>query len=48
MPASSRKGLQILFSRRDELWVMDANGGRQTQLPFDDRGLTVISADWGR
>ena len=30
-----------------ELWVMDADGGRQTRLPFNRSGWSVISADWG-
>lgn len=29
-----------------ELWVMDADGGRQTRLPFNRPGWTVIAADW--
>lgn len=54
----SPDGRKILFVRRSstptkpridtvELWVMDADGGRQTRLPFNRRGLTVLSADWG-
>ena len=29
-----------------ELWVMDADGGRQTRLPFNRPKLEVIAADW--
>jgi dipeptidyl aminopeptidase/acylaminoacyl peptidase len=29
-----------------ELWVMDADGGRQTRLPFNRSGWSVIAADW--
>lgn len=54
----SPDGRKILFVRRSststkpridtvELWVMDADGGRKTRLPFNRRGLTVLSADWG-
>jgi dipeptidyl aminopeptidase/acylaminoacyl peptidase len=39
---------KILFVRRDELWVMDADGGDQFRLPFNRPGWTVVSADWGR
>ena len=30
------------------LWVMDADGKRQTRLPFNREGWDVLSADWGR
>ena len=30
-----------------ELWVMDADGGRQTRLPFNRSALEVVAADWG-
>jgi Tol biopolymer transport system component len=43
---------KILFEReaknRSELWVMDADGERQTRLPFGRPGWAVITADWGR
>ncbi len=29
------------------LWVMDAQGKRQTRLPFNKEGWDVLSADWG-
>ena len=29
-----------------ELWVMDADGGRQTRLPFNRPQLEVVAADW--
>lgn len=29
-----------------EVWVMDADGGRQTRLPLNRRGLDVLTADW--
>ena len=29
------------------LWVMDAEGKRQTRLPFNKAGWDVVSADWG-
>jgi hypothetical protein len=31
-----------------ELWVMDADGERQTRLPFGRLGRNVLTADWGR
>jgi WD40 repeat protein len=54
----SPDGTRILFLRhgleterlRDrglDLWVMDADGGRQTRLPFNRPGWTVYGADWG-
>jgi Tol biopolymer transport system component len=54
----SPDGTKILFARegaeterpRDrgfDLWVMDADGGRQTRLPFNRPGWAVYSADWG-
>jgi Tol biopolymer transport system component len=43
----SPDGRKILIARDDDLWVMNADGGRQTRLPFNDHGLTVLSADWG-
>jgi Tol biopolymer transport system component len=53
----SPDGTKILFvregqeteRRRDrgfDLWVMDADGGRQTRLPFNRPGWTVTDADW--
>jgi WD40 repeat protein len=50
--ASSPDGSKILFERqagnRSELWVMDADGERQTRLPFGRPRWAVIMADWGR
>jgi dipeptidyl aminopeptidase/acylaminoacyl peptidase len=43
----SPDGRKILIARDDDLWVMTADGGRQTRLPFNDHGLIVLSADWG-
>jgi Tol biopolymer transport system component len=53
----SPDGSKILFTREtwdedrpqttwSELWVMDADGGRQTRLPFNRPRWSVISADW--
>jgi dipeptidyl aminopeptidase/acylaminoacyl peptidase len=45
-------GKKILFERQarrgSELWVMDANGKRQTRLQFGRPRWSVITADWGR
>jgi Tol biopolymer transport system component len=45
-------GKKILFERQgrrgSELWVMDADGKRQTRLQFGRPGWSVITADWGR
>jgi shikimate kinase len=30
----------------DQLWVMDADGDRQTRLPLALSGLSLIGADW--
>lgn len=43
----SPDGRMILIARDDDLWVMTTDGGRQTRLPFNDHGLTVLLADWG-
>jgi hypothetical protein len=54
----SPDGTKILFARegaetkrpRDrgfDLWVMDADGGRQTRLRFNQPLWDVVSADWG-
>lgn len=53
--AWSPDGRKLLFTRRatprrgsgDELWVMDADGGRKTRLPLYRRRWTMLSADWG-
>lgn len=37
---------KILFARDDQLWVMDADGDRQTRLPLKLSGLTIVDADW--
>lgn len=47
----SRDGSKLLFSleaadRGDELWVMDADGSRQTRLPFHRARWTTFSVDW--
>jgi Tol biopolymer transport system component len=45
-------GKKILFERQarrgSELWVMDADGKRQTPLRFGRPQWSVIMADWGR
>jgi WD40 repeat protein len=45
-------GRKILFERQarrgSELWVMDADGKRQTRLRLGRPRWTVITADWGR
>jgi hypothetical protein len=45
-------GKKILFERQgqrgSELWVMDADGKRQTRLQFGRPRWSVITADWGR
>jgi Tol biopolymer transport system component len=50
--AWSPDGSKILFERQarrgSELWVMDADGGRQTRIRFGRPGWSVITADWGR
>jgi Tol biopolymer transport system component len=50
--AWSPDGSKILFVRQtpsgSEFWVMDADGGRQTRLPLDPPGVSVIVADWAR
>lgn len=54
----SPDGTKILFLRTtrspekpdttwSELWVMDADGGRPTRLPFNRVRRSVVSADWG-
>jgi Tol biopolymer transport system component len=50
-PRWSPDGTKILFTRSGDLYVMDADGGRQTLLPFrlpDKPELLVLGADWGR
>ncbi len=51
----SPDGRKILFKRevsgkKDEswweLWVMDADGGRPTRLPFNRKHWSVVTADW--
>jgi len=54
----SPDGALVLFRRRVaadakrpnkqvwELWVMDADGGRQTRLRFNRPQLEVVAADW--
>jgi len=53
----SPDGSKILFERETwdedrpkktwwELWIMDADGGRQTSLPFNRPRWSVVSADW--
>ncbi len=47
-------GSKILFLRGaeatrgdgDELWAMDADGGRQTRLPFNRATWSVLTVDW--
>ena len=44
----SPDGKKLLFLRSYELWVMDADGGRQTRLALNRPGLAVIDGDWSR
>jgi Tol biopolymer transport system component len=43
----SPDGTKILFGRPGSLWVMDADGGRPTRLPFHRPGWSVMTPDWG-
>lgn len=42
----SPDGRKILFWRPGTLWVMDADGGRPTRLPFHRPGWSVMTPDW--
>ena len=45
-PAKVKKADRELYRPWFELWVMDADGGRPTRLPFNRKHWSVVDADW--